>query len=197
MKRPAACLDQPGHAHEHDSSDAVSLATTMELPGLGEEVQITCKGLNIRPPYARMLVDGSKTIEIRKYEMNSNGMSPVMFAIQTKNSPSDITQVIGLLEFGTQKVYHSMEEFRLDVNYHRVQDMEILNGAQGSFNFDKPLYGWHVKTAIPFERPITVTVSQDMPRRSMLGWLRPVSLTTTLGEAESEMLRSVKTRHQI
>ena len=86
LKRPASCLDMKRPASQHDGhgGDSESLATTLDLPGLGQEFKITLKGLNVRPPYGHDLVVGNKVIEVRKYSLQSHGMSVVMFIVQTK-----------------------------------------------------------------------------------------------------------------
>ena len=193
LKRPASCLDMKRPASQHDGhgGDSESLATTLELPGLGQEFKITLKGLNVRPPYAHDLVVGDKVIEVRKYSLQSHGMSEVMFIVQTKKEKSDVTKVIGCVEFWSLCTrYESIRDFAWHLNEHCVYD---LDGVFGPWDWSKPLYGWHVKTHVEFERPVVVT--SELPTRSMLGWLKPVSLTVTLSPEEAEKMKGIMERH--
>lgn len=50
-----------------------------------------------------------------------------------------------------------------------------------------------MKTHVEFERPVVVT--SELPTRSMLGWLKPVSLTVTLSPEEAEKMKGIMERH--
>ena len=189
MKRPSSCLKRPA-SHDNDSESLGG--TTLELPGLGEEFTLQLKGLNVRPPFAGWLVHGLKSVEVRKYDLSTHGMSQVMFVIQTKNCRTDVTQVIGVVEFWdlTTK-YYSMQDLAFHSEYHKVDDVAIFGLHWTS---KKTLYGWHVRQFVEFERP--VVVAPWMPTRSMLGWLKPVSLKVTLDCLDAEKMRDIMTRHQ-
>ena len=189
MKRPSSCLKRPA-SHDMDSESLGG--TTLELPGLGEEFALQLKGLNVRSPFAGWLAQGVKSVEVRKHDLSTHGMSQAMYVIQTKNARTDVTQVIGVVEFWDLATkYYSIQDLAFHSEYHKVNDMAIF-GLH--WDFKKPLYGWHVKQFVEFERP--VVVGPHLPTRSMLGWLKPVSLKVTLSREEAEKMRDIMTRHQ-
>ena len=201
MKRPAStmedvCVSEGVQDGVEDDQASLLAASTQELPGLSTDVCLTYKGLNVRPPYAQMLIHGIKTVEVRKYRVNERGMSPVMFLVKTKETPQDSTEVLGVLEFDVEglKEYHTMESFRADFAHHRVDDQHLEVASGRFWNFARPLYGWPVKNVVPFEEPIVVDPS--LPKRSILGWLKPVSLTAKLMPDELALMENIRTRHQ-
>ena len=142
-------------------------------------------------------MDGTKTIEIRKYSNSTHGMSKVMYIIQTKGSPRDVTEVSGLVEFYEEEtIYSARDDLIRDAGEHRIVDMDILCDASGThWNFKKPLYGWHVRNRIMFERPLPCDVP-GMPKRSTLGWLKPVSLKVTVSEDDVDVIQAIKRRRK-
>ena len=119
-------------------------------------------------------------------------MSQVMYVIQTKNTRTDVTQVIGVVEFWDLATkYYSIQDLGFHSEYHKVNDVAIF-GLH--WDFLPPLYGWHVKQFVEFERP--VVVGPHLPTRSILGWLKPVSLKVTLSGEEAEKMRDIMIRHQ-
>ena len=139
-------------------------------------IVMTFKGLNVKEHYARKLMEGSKTIEVRKYALGTRGTSTVMFIVATKQKDPEKTgaQVIGLTIFESFKEYtNDPVAFRNDFYRHLVPE------GDGDFGFQagRPLFGWIVKRSIPFTVPIP---AKDLRKRTMIGWPQVIQLTPLL-----------------
>ena len=183
MKRPASVMD----------NDAGYLSDeTLELPGT-RGMSATFKGLNVRPPFAQWLVEGFKTMEVRKYNLGTHGMAPCMWVVKTKANASDITLVLGIVQFDESKVvtYTNRDKFQQDWGKHRIADLTSALGNEWSF--EKPLYGWPVKKYIKLVNEIVV--DGRFPTRSMLGWIKdPVTLDITVHHDEVEEVNEMMER---
>ncbi len=166
-KRPA-CDAVDGHGG-HDAELAYEIAHS--VPTVMEY-----RGLNVRQHYAKLLMEGAKTIEVRKYALNTHGTANVMFIVATKQKDPEKTgaQVIGLTIFESFKEYtNDPVAFRNDFHRHLVPE------GDGDFGFRSgcPLFGWIVKRSIPFTVPIA---AKDLRKRTVIGWPRPIQLTPLL-----------------
>lgn len=168
-KRPASCDADASHDcdPELEHEIAHSIPTSM-----------TFKGLNVKEHFAVKLMDGSKSVEIRKYPLGSRGTSAQMFIVATKgqgkkHDPNNIgAEVLGVAIFDPTMVeYMDAASFRNDYYRHGV-----LEGNEFGFKGSK-LYGWVVKRAIPFTQRIP---ARTLPKRSMIGWSKEVTLTALL-----------------
>lgn len=194
MKRPASAVDDSDS--EGGRSHGSLSAPTESLPGIPMQMDLVAKGLNVKRPFAQWLVQGRKSTEVRKYQLCTHGTDEVMFVVQTKRKPSDITKVVGMVEFfepSESTVYRSMEEFEQGHNDHLCCAMDAANCI---WDFAKPLFGWKVKTAIEFVVPVELTSDMGLPKRSMLGWMSPVQLKVTVKNDDLDKVLGIGRRHR-
>lgn len=166
-KRPACdALVSDGNGG-HDAELAYEIAHSVPTV-------MTFKGLNVKEHYARKLMEGSKTIEVRKYALGTRGTSTVMFIVATKQEDPQKTgaQVIGLTIFESFKEYTDEVAFRNDFHRHLVPE-----GDDFGFRPGCPLFGWIVKRSIPFTVPIA---AKDLRKRTVIGWPKAIQLTPLL-----------------
>ena len=147
-------------------------------------VEMSFLGLNVRPVYANALMNKTKKIEIRKYPPGRFGTSSHTFIIQTQTQSGARTvrsQVLGLAIFHeSAKIYLNRDQFEEDQLLHLIRP-ESEFGWKG-----QKLYGWRVKTIIPFFEPLPITSS--LPKRTIVGWQKPVTLTPLLQRSVAETL---------
>jgi hypothetical protein len=149
------------------------------------------RGLNVQFPFARMLVQGYKTVELRRYPLGSRGLPEAgrpMFVIETPGAgaralpgvltedvPDDLldpprrARVVGVVAFASSTRYDSQAAF----NHARAQH-RVGQGGQFDWNGASALFAWQVQTARLLESFVDAA---DVAPRQILGWLRPVCLS--------------------
>ena len=162
-----------------DEAAAAAAASATELPvaefrrlmALGGEVK-TLRGINIQRPWARMILEGRKTVETRKYPLKGY-MGEDLWIIETKgdlgnyvDANSDAaflvptgggetgapvaagarqrfeSRIVGMLRFEEGFQYHDVDQWRGDVGRHCI--------TKGHFEWNPAksnMYGWRVATA--------------------------------------------------
>ena len=82
------------------------------------------RGINVQRPWARMLLEGVKTVEIRSYPLRSY-LNEDLWLIETsgrkrRNDPFK-TRIIGIVRFGSQVQYNTGTQFEIDATAHREE----------------------------------------------------------------------------
>ncbi len=105
------------------------------------------KALSLRQPFAKLIVDGKKTIEIRNWNTSFRGKFLIHAAKKVmwddckklKVDPNRmfVGAVIGSAELVDVKIYENKKDFRRDFDKHLADNKY----------FDKPCYGFVLKNA--------------------------------------------------
>lgn len=110
-------------------------------------------GLNVQAPWARLLLDGSKTIETRTYPLPLKHVGHDMWLIETPGRIGKFkARVIGTIRFSSFKQYKSSREFNSDIDLHLVRPTD----PDFAWSAEIPKFGWIVETVkiiSPFEAP--------------------------------------------
>ena len=112
------------------------------------------RGINIQRPWARMLLEGVKTVEIRSYPLNSY-LNEDLWLIETsgarrKGDPFK-TQMIGVIRFGSHLRYNTDKQFEADVSAHRQEPRKFLEMAWKKL--PTSVYGWRVASVQTLQEP--------------------------------------------
>lgn len=100
-------------------------------------------GLNVQAPWARLLLDGSKTIETRTYPLPKKYVGQELWLIETPGRLGKFkARVIGVITFSTSKRYKSEAEFNDEIDLHLVRPSD----PDYSWQNDVPKYGWIVES---------------------------------------------------
>ena len=115
-------------------------------------MQKKLRGLNVQQPWARLLLDGTKTVEVRTYPLRSYKME-MLHLIETggrKASPDFKTCTIGQIRFESDFQYTSLEAFHEDERRHCIP-----RGSQFDWQPDvtPQLYGWIVYDVTYYAKP--------------------------------------------
>ena len=110
------------------------------------------KCLSICQPFANLIIQNKKTIELRKWNTNFRGVFLIHAPIKIRkedckrlkiNEEFTTGAIIGKAELFDVKKYESLEEIKMDKNKHF-----------SSKSFQKITYGFILKNAKPFRVPI-------------------------------------------
>lgn len=120
---------------------------TMKLPGL-----------NVQAPWARLLLDGEKTVETRTYPLPEKYVDKDLWLIETPGpSKAFKARVIGVIRFTGSKRYQSAAEFYRDRGLHLIDP----DSSKYAWKTGILKYRWQVGTvrkvkpfAAPFPRGI-------------------------------------------
>lgn len=101
-------------------------------------------GLNVQAPWARLLLEGTKTIETRTYPLPEKYLGQDLWLIETPGRLGKFkARVIGVIRFSDCKEYESATAFYEDSDLHLIevgsQDYEWRSGVQK--------FGWVVASA--------------------------------------------------
>ena len=112
------------------------------------------RGIHVQRPWARMLLEGVKTIEVRSYPLNSD-LNEDLWLIETagsrrKGDPFK-TQIIGVIRFGSQVRYNTDKQFEADVREHRQEPRKWLEMAWKKL--PTSVYGWRVASVQTLQEP--------------------------------------------
>ncbi|MGE3263119.1 MAG: hypothetical protein AB7K68_15160 [Bacteriovoracia bacterium] len=111
-------------------------------------------GINIQWPWSRLIVDGSKTVETRRYPIPSHYLEVPLAIIETPGpkgkSEAQIlkAQVVGIVCFKRSFRYSTAADWRDDFKRHQVS-------ADSQFRFDskKETWGWEIMSVTKFAKP--------------------------------------------
>ena len=128
----------------------------------------TLRGLNVQRPWAPMLLDGSKVIETRTYDIDKQKCfaNEWFWVVETpgkKRQRGQRAHITGCIKFSSESVrYTSLAQWRADEDKHRIPA-----GSEYDWNGRGAMYGWRVERAyaraVPSRGPI---------RRASLGGAR-------------------------
>ena len=102
-------------------------------------------GINIQRPWARMILEGLKTLELRGHPLKSY-LNEDLWLIGTsgrrREGESFETQIIGITRFDSHVRYTNWEQFEADAMAHRQEPRRWLQLAWK--NGTTAIYGWRV-----------------------------------------------------
>ena len=139
---------------------AVTLEEYRRLLALGG-ISKHLRGINIQWPWARLILDGLKTVEARTWEptgylnedlwmIETPFKGPVscigVYGKLTKERwcPTSVARIIGIVRFGSSFEYTTLAQWRKDKDSHRIP-------KGSSYDWKGPrhgkMYGWKVTSA--------------------------------------------------
>ena len=112
------------------------------------------RGIRIQRPWARMLLEGVKTVEIRSYPLTSY-LNEDLWLIETsgrcrKGDPFK-TRIIGIIRFGSHVQYNTATHFEADATAHRQEPRKWLQMA--GKKIPTAVYGWRVASVQTLQEP--------------------------------------------
>jgi hypothetical protein len=110
-------------------------------------------GLNVQAPWARLLLEGKKTIETRTYPLPKKYCDQDLWLIETPGHLGKFkARVIGIIRFSGSKQYKSATAFYDDSDLHLIE----LSGKDYAWRSGVQRYGWivaSVKKTTEFDAP--------------------------------------------
>jgi hypothetical protein len=110
-------------------------------------------GLNIQTPWARLLLEGKKTIETRTYPLPEKYRGQDLWLIETPGKLRKFkARVIGVIRFSQSKTYGSATEFYDDFELHLIH----ASSTDYAWKPGVPKFGWivaSVQSANSFDAP--------------------------------------------
>ena len=110
----------------------------------------TLRAINIQKPWARLILEGYKTIEARKYDLKGY-KGEDLWVIETKEAGSKRrkhraaeheTCIIGIVRFGDAIEYTDLKQWKCDTVRHRI------SGGAFQWNPRKcKMFGWRISKA--------------------------------------------------
>jgi len=129
-------------------------------------------GVNIQWPISDLILDRSKTIETRTYQLPQKYLNIPMVFIETPGSKGKFkARIRGLITFGECFKYSSARAFYKDVDLHRVE-----KGSLWAWDLDKPKWGWVIKELKVFKEPVAA------PLRKGIVYTKDIELNLALVE---------------
>ena len=146
------------------------------------------RGINIQQPWARLILDGCKTIEARKYPLRGY-LNELLWVIETSGTckrtidmdrptglqpeqllgrrhrrvraPAFSSKIIGVVRFGSDHEYTDVQQWRSDEKRHCITECSQFdwNGAESEV---PKMYGWHVESAHYLTEPQRAPVKKGM-----------------------------------
>ena len=112
------------------------------------------RGIHIQRPWARMLLEGVKTVEIRSYPLTTY-LNEDLWLIETsgrcrKGDPFK-TRIIGIIRFGSHVQYNTATHFEADATAHRQEPRKWLQMAWKKL--PTGVYGWRVASVQTLQEP--------------------------------------------
>ena len=121
------------------------------------------RGINIQRPWARLILDGLKTVEARKYDLTAY-LNEDLWIIETPgkgrrgesyigvngkltkhgHSPTSVARIIGIVRFGSSFQYTDLAHWRADQESHRIPEGSCFDWLP---NTTPEMYGWNVTFA--------------------------------------------------
>ena len=148
------------------------------------------RGLNVQPPFADQLLNGEKTVECRTYPLGTHGTRDVCHVIKTKGGDTQaVPEVIGVVRFGQCTRYSDVQGFIADRGRHLIEQDSCFDWKGPAFC---QMYAWEVESYIKFAVPIPLDGTVDLPRRSIIGWCKRVSLTPVVTRRDAMTLESIE-----
>ena len=115
----------------------------------------TLRGLNVQRPWAPMLLDGSKVIETRTYDIDKQKCfaNEWFWVVETpgkKRQRGQRAHITGCIKFSSESVrYTSLAQWRADEDKHR-----IAAGSDYDWDGSGAMYGWRVERVMVLREPV-------------------------------------------
>jgi len=117
----------------------------------------TMPGINIRAPWAELILSGEKTIETRFYPLPERYVAKEMAIIETPGPDGDFkSRIVGVVIFGSSFEYKSEAAFYRDTSRHLVdRKSPSFTWKTGS---GKRKWGWPVLSVlrVSYELPLNL-----------------------------------------
>ena len=121
----------------------------------GDSLLRPLRGLNVQHPWAPMLLDGSKVIEARTYDIDDKGGfgNEWFWVVETPGKQRQRGQrarITGCVKFCREAVrYTSLDQWRADEDKHR-----IAAGSDYDWDGSGAMYGWRVERVMVLREPV-------------------------------------------
>ena len=121
----------------------------------GDSLLRPLRGLNVQHPWAPMLLDGSKVIEARTYDIDDKGGfgNEWFWVVETPGKQRQRGQrarITGCVKFCREAVrYTSLDQWRADEDKHR-----IAAGSDYDWDGRGAMYGWRVERVMVLREPV-------------------------------------------
>jgi len=123
-------------------------------------VQKKMKGLNVQKPWARALLEGTKTVEVRTYPLGKKGFEiGVDYCVTETCGKADLAREVGTVRFKEEFEYANLDAFRNDEHRHCIPEGSPYDWQLAT---TPKLYGWVVDVARPFVKPIPPPAKRGM-----------------------------------
>lgn len=110
-------------------------------------------GINIQSPWADLLINGIKSVEIRTYPLPVKYAGEPLLLIETPGKSRKFkSRIIGEITFSHSFQYKDELEWKMDYNRHRIDSSCSLY----SWNDNKPKYGWVVSHFRAYDEPMII-----------------------------------------
>ena len=99
------------------------------------------RGINIQRPWARLILNGRKRVEARKYDLNGY-LNEDLWIIETKGREMNgkKSPIIGIVRFGSSFQYKDFDDWHRDRDRHCIP-----TGSRFDWQPDRGcMYGWNV-----------------------------------------------------
>ena len=142
-----------GGQEEAAAEAAVTLEVYRRLLALGG-ISKHLRGISMQQPWARMILDGQKTVEARKYELTTY-LNEELWIIETLgNARTFVARIIGIVRFGSSFQY---TELVTGATTRRAIASLKETFSIGMGQKLPKMYGWKVTSAqilvVPQQRP--------------------------------------------
>lgn len=108
---------------------------------VSKNISSNLPGINIQAPWARLILDGVKTIETRNYPTPVKYLHQWMWLIETPGKSRVFkSRVIGKVKFSRCKIYKNMSDFHSDFSSHMVDN----GNSDFGWCEEKTKWGWEI-----------------------------------------------------
>lgn len=112
-------------------------------------------GINVRWPWSRKIIDGSKTVETRNYPIPKKYLGVPMALIETsgvegKKNGISRAQILGIVRFTYCHQYDAKSDWQADKSRHLVE----IDDPDFQWNPKIKKWAWQVECLEAFERPL-------------------------------------------
>ena len=106
-------------------------------------------GINIQWPWSTLLLEGSKVVETRRYQIPEHYIGVPLALIETPGpAGKNSAKIIATIEFSGCFKYRSKSEWTADFERHRVP-----SDSPFAFSGERDTWGWVIKAVKPLRTP--------------------------------------------
>ena len=138
-----------GGQEEAAAEAAVTLEEYRRLLALGG-ISKHLRGINIQRPWARLILDGLKTVEARKYELKGY-RNEDLWIIETpgkrRRGETFVARIIGIVRFGSSFQYTDLAHWRAHKESHCIREGSCFDWQGPTKGKTPKMYGWNVTSA--------------------------------------------------